>query len=59
MTTNTAPSLAQALIRDFQAELPKTQRVLQAIPEDKFDWRPHDKSMTLRELADHVAECPT
>ncbi|MCP3919769.1 MAG: DUF664 domain-containing protein [bacterium] len=52
-------SLSTALLADFQHEAGVTRRVLEAIPEDRYDWKPHDKSMTLGALASHVAESPT
>ena len=33
--------------------------MLERIPEDKYDWKPHSKSMTIRQLATHIAELPT
>jgi uncharacterized damage-inducible protein DinB len=33
--------------------------MLERVPDDKFDWQPHKKSMTLRQLATHVAELPS
>jgi uncharacterized damage-inducible protein DinB len=33
-----------------------TRAVLERIPADKFDWKPHEKSMTFGRLASHVAE---
>jgi uncharacterized damage-inducible protein DinB len=35
-----------------------TRRFLKIIPEDKYYWKPHPKSMTLRSLATHIAELP-
>ena len=49
---------AQDLIRDFQSEVENTKRLLEAVPEDKLDWQPHEKSMTLAKLAGHIAETP-
>jgi uncharacterized damage-inducible protein DinB len=51
-------SLTESLLADFQSEVPSTRKVLEAIPADKFDWKPHEKSMTLGQLAGHVAENP-
>ena len=51
-------SQAENLIADFAAEVANTRKLLEAIPEDKFDWKPHDKSMTLGALAGHIAETP-
>jgi uncharacterized damage-inducible protein DinB len=33
--------------------------MLERVPEDKFGWKPHEKSMPLGRLAGHVAELPT
>jgi uncharacterized damage-inducible protein DinB len=35
-----------------------TRKMLKIIPEDKYDWKPHPKSMTVRRLAVHLAELP-
>jgi uncharacterized damage-inducible protein DinB len=43
---------------DFDNELANTRKVLERVPEDKLTWRPHAKSMTLGELALHVAGLP-
>ena len=50
--------LAQALVTDFQSESANTRRVLDAFPEGRADWKPHEKSMSLGRLAGHVAELP-
>ena len=47
----------------FQKELEKealtTRKMLSVIPNDKYDWQPHPKSMTIRQLSTHIAELPT
>lgn len=49
-------------IQSFQKELAReaitTRKMLERVPADKYDWRPHEKSMTIRQLAAHVAEIP-
>ncbi len=35
-----------------------TRKMLHIVPEDKYDWQPHPKSMTIRRLATHIAELP-
>ena len=40
---------------DIEMELEKTRRVLERLPEEHFDWKPHEKSMPLGKLAFHVA----
>ena len=51
--------ISEALIADFNAEVGNTRKVLEAVPEDRFDWKPHDKSMSLGQLASHLVENPT
>ncbi len=43
---------------DLGRELTTTRRVLERVPEEHFDWKPHEKSMSLRDLAGHVATMP-
>ncbi len=49
-------SVAQMLLPEFDNEMKTTRRVLERVPEDKLDWQPHTKSMTLGRLASHLAE---
>ena len=51
-------SISQRITSDFEAEAAFTRAMLEAVPGDKLDWRPHDKSWTLGELAGHLAENP-
>jgi uncharacterized damage-inducible protein DinB len=51
-------TISEALLADFQAEVGRTRAVLQAVPEDRLDWKPDDKSMSLGRLAGHIAESP-
>ena len=48
--------LNQPFISELESESKSTQKVLERVPLDKSDWRPHEKSMPLRRLATHVAE---
>lgn len=48
--------LSQALLPEFDREMANTRKALERVPEDKFGWKPHAKSMTLGRLATHVAE---
>jgi uncharacterized damage-inducible protein DinB len=43
---------------DVERELAATRRVLERVPEEHFQWKPHEKSMTLQQLAGHVATMP-
>lgn len=49
-------SIGQTLLLEFDAEMENTRRMLAAIPEGKWDWKPHQKSMSLGVLAGHIAE---
>ena len=50
--------LNESLLPEFDHEMANTRKTLERIPEDKFDWKPHEKSMTLGQLAMHVATLP-
>ena len=50
--------LNQAFIAELKHEAASTKKILERVPEGKFDWKPHEKSMTLGRLASHVAELP-
>lgn len=51
-------SMADAFLAEFEQELATTRRFLERLPEDRLDWRPHEKSMTAGELALHIAQTP-
>ncbi len=46
------------LIAELEREAQTTRRMLERVPTDKFDWKPHAKSMTVKSLATHIAEIP-
>ncbi len=48
----------QELLQELDQEARKTRQVLERVPEGRLDWRPHDKSLTLGQLAMHVATLP-
>ena len=50
--------LIDALLQELEQEAQTTRRVLERVPADKLAWKPHDKSMSLGQLALHVATCP-
>jgi uncharacterized damage-inducible protein DinB len=57
-STAAAPSnnIASVLIAEMEMEAAVARKCLERIPADKFDWKPHEKSMSFRQLAVHVAE---
>jgi uncharacterized damage-inducible protein DinB len=50
--------MTTAFIDELTREAVTTRRVLERVPEDKLSWRPHPKSMSLGQLALHVAQTP-
>jgi uncharacterized damage-inducible protein DinB len=52
-------STIQTLLQEMDQEAQTTRKMLERVPDDKYDWQPHKKSMTLRQLATHVAELPS
>ncbi len=50
--------ISQMLLPEFDQEMANTRKILELVPEDRFDYKPHEKSMTLGRLASHVAEMP-
>jgi len=47
-----------SILGELEAESATTRRVLERVPSDKLGWKPHPKSMSLGELALHVAMTP-
>jgi uncharacterized damage-inducible protein DinB len=47
-------TIADLLLPEFDQEMATTRRVLERVPEDKFAWKPHDKSFSMGDLASHV-----
>jgi len=50
--------MLEPMLSEFQEEAATTRRVLDRVPADKLSWRPHPKSMSLGQLALHVATIP-
>jgi uncharacterized damage-inducible protein DinB len=48
--------LSARLLPELESELAKTRRVLEAVPDGRNEFKPHEKSMPLLRLAGHVAE---
>ena len=52
-------TLAESLLPEFDREMSTTRRLLERVPDDKFAWKPHAKSMSMGDLATHVANLPS
>jgi uncharacterized damage-inducible protein DinB len=48
----------EVLLQELEQEAQTTRRVLERVPGDKLAWKPHEKSMSLGQLALHVATVP-
>jgi len=52
-------ALSETILPEFDLEMANTRKTLERIPVDNFDWKPHDKSWTIKELATHLANLPS
>lgn len=46
------------LKKEFMIEAATLRKFLELVPEEKFDWKPHEKNMTIKQLTTHLAEIP-
>ena len=44
--------------KEFEREAVSMRKMLSIVPNHKYDWQPHPKSMTIRKLTTHIAELP-
>ncbi len=51
-------AMIEALISEIQVEAATTRRVLDALPQEKYSWKPHERSMSAGVLATHMARFP-
>ncbi len=58
MATMVSTTVASPMLQEFREEAAITKRLLNCIPADKLTWKPHAKSMTLGQLAGHIAGIP-
>ena len=50
--------MLEPMLNEFREEVAITKRVLERVPVDKLTWKPHRKSMSLGQLALHIASVP-
>ena len=50
--------MVDPMLKEFREEAATTKRVLERGPADKLTWKPHRKSMSLGQLALHIASVP-
>jgi uncharacterized damage-inducible protein DinB len=51
-------AIAESILPEFDHETAKTRTLLERVPADKAAWKPHVKSMSLGQLAMHIANLP-
>lgn len=51
-------TISEILLPEFDQEMANTRAILECVPEEKFAWKPHEKSMTMGRLASHIGELP-
>ena len=49
-------AIAESILPEFDIEMASTRKTLERIPDDKLDWKAHDKSNTIGWVACHLAE---
>ena len=51
--------LTEFFLSELDREVERSRRALEQVPEGKYDWKPHDRSMAFGYLADMVATMPS
>src|SRR5947208_10799527 len=51
--------ISQTILPEFDHEMANTRKTLERVPDDKFSWKPHEKSSSLGGLATHLANIPS
>jgi len=51
-------SIAASLLPELDQEMANTRRTLDRIPDELFGWKPHEKSFSMMEMANHLARLP-
>lgn len=52
-------SIIELLLKEMEQEAATTRKMLSRVPADKWDWKPHEKSMPMGQLSVHIAELPS
>ena len=50
--------LSDAMLPEFDLEMANTRKTLERVPDDKFGWKPHEKSFAMGALSSHLANLP-
>lgn len=52
-------TITKLLAKELEQEASTTRKMLSIVPNDKFSWKPHEKSMAIKSLATHIADLPS
>lgn len=52
-------AIAQAMLPEFDYEMANTRKTLERVPDDKWEWKAHDKSFSMGNIATHLANLPS
>ncbi len=52
-------AISKSLLPEFDNEMKNTRKTLERVPDEKFAWKPHDKSFAMGALATHLANLPS
>ena len=51
--------ISKTILPEFDHEMANTRKTLERVPDEKFAWKPHEKSMSLGQLATHLSTIPS
>ena len=51
-------AIKESILPEFEHEMASTRLLLERVPAEHAAWKPHPKSMSLGELASHLADIP-
>src|SRR6202022_1482312 len=51
-------TIGQSMLPEFDQEMQNTRKTLERVPDDKWGWKPHEKSGTMGWLTAHIATVP-
>jgi uncharacterized damage-inducible protein DinB len=51
--------MSESLLPEFDDEMACTRKFLELVPDEKLGWKPHEKSMTMGQLAWHLSDMPS
>src|ERR1700676_2630446 len=51
-------TIGQSMLPEFDQEMQNTRKTLERVPDDKWGWKPHEKSGTVGWLTGHIATLP-